>query len=62
MEIQEHFVSQSCLSLGGEETSVLDMMSGSSPATEDIRSQKLKQSQRNKWDIRIYLYFLKKEK
>lgn len=54
MEIQEHFVSQSCLSLGGEETSDRDMISGSSPATEDSRSQKLQQCQRNKWDICIH--------
>ena len=38
MEIQEPFASQSPLSLGGEEISVLDMMSGSSQATVDKRS------------------------
>ena len=38
MEILEPFASQSHLSLGGEETSVLDMMSGSSQATGDKKN------------------------
>ena len=35
MEIQEPFASQSHLSLGGEETLTLDVMSGNSRATVD---------------------------